>query len=132
MRAPRGALLTDQEVTMELVARECVMQEGAREQAVACVSRDVELALQLMLRDATSLGVSHNIVLTAQLVPKTTTAEAPATAGLKGKEKVGSAAPTTAERGTVRCWRGRSVSALGRGGGLRSWHRWCSSPSRTQ
>jgi hypothetical protein len=115
MGAARGALLADERAAMELAARERMLQEREREQAAACVSKDAELALQLMLQDAASQGVSHGAALRVQLGPRGAAAEAPATTSSKGKEKAESAAPTAAEQGAVLAWERRLSAGAWRG-----------------
>jgi hypothetical protein len=115
MGAARGALLAGKGVAVGRAAHALAKQVGAQEQAAACVSRDAELALQLMAQDAAAKGVSYSVALKAQLGPRVPPAEAPTAVDAKGKGKVELTGRTAEEQGTVLEWEHRLSTWAWRG-----------------
>jgi hypothetical protein len=89
---------------------------GEQEEPVACISRDAELARQLMAQDALSRGISQDEALRAQIGPQ----RAPVVVNTapvdgKGKAKDLSEVPTAPEREQALAWEKRLSTGAWRG-----------------
>jgi hypothetical protein len=116
MGAARRAAGAFEGLTSELVAEQH-RAAAAIEEQVACVSRDAELALQMVAQDARDRGISQAEALKAQTVspvgPKA--GQDSASSVCKGKEKEPSSAPTVAEEQEVLNWERRLSAGTWRG-----------------
>lgn len=88
---------------------------AAREEPAACISRDAELARQLMVQDTAAHGVSQGDALKAQARPAAPAAKDSAQADWKGKAKAESPIPTAAEQPATLEWERRLSTGAWKG-----------------
>jgi hypothetical protein len=104
MGAARGAVVKNDSEAAEQAARGQRVQMQGGEQSAACLSRDAEMALQLMVEDAAAHGVSRSAALLVQTPRQGAPAEEGVQTSSKGKEKVSSLVPTYAEQDVALAW----------------------------
>jgi hypothetical protein len=106
MGAARGIIEADERVARALAAQERAKHSAMQGELITSISRDAELAMELVAHDAEANGVSQGEAFRAQSVGQRVVGpqRSGAPAGDKGKAKVSSSTPTAKEQGAVLVW----------------------------